>query len=121
MYTTTSGLPEDRNITGQNDAPDAVNRASEIHLFNARPVTNEQSGRAIAPVMASPPISWESPESAKLSRRVSKAFREASMNKESKDANEFAQALAEAHVDLTSRIKVIGAVAKCTDKVCNMG
>ena len=81
----------------------------------------EPSGNGIAPVTAPAASPWDATESQTLSRRVSKGFRDASQNKKTKDANEFPQALAEAHIEVMSRVKVIGAVAKGVDKISNLG
>ena len=121
MYITDAGLPENANITPQADAPAGINRTSDINFFNAQLSHTAQPGKGIPPTMASPSSSWDATESATLSRRVSKGFRDASLSKQTKDANEFPQSLLEAHIDVMSRIKVIGAFAKGVDKTSSMG
>lgn len=121
MNIITPGLPENGNFTAQADVPGAINRASDVNFFNAQLSPTDPSSKAIAPAMASPSPSWGSTESASLSRRVSKGFRDASQNKQSKDANEFPQSLAEAHIDVMSRVKVISAITKSVDKISSMG
>lgn len=121
MNIITPGFPENGNFTTQADAPGTLNRASDVNFFNAQLNANEPSGKAVGPVMASPVPSWGSEESDSLSRRVSKGFRDASQNKKSRDANEFPQSLAEAHIDVMSRVKVISAITKGVDKISSMG
>ncbi|WP_172979333.1 hypothetical protein [Pseudomonas kitaguniensis] len=121
MYIATPGLAETRNTSTQADAFGAINRAADISFFNAQLGNPEQPGKGVAPAMASPPVSWGSTESDTLSRRVSKGFRDSSQNKNTKDANEFAQSLAEAHIDIMSRVKVISALTKGIDKISSMG
>lgn len=123
MYITHTGRPENPNasMTPQADTPAGINRASDIHFFNTQMGQGEPSGKSIAAATASPMSSWDATDSDALSRRVSKGFRDASQNKKTKDANEFPQTLAEAHIDVMSRVKVIGAVAKGVDKISSMG
>ncbi|MFL1500657.1 hypothetical protein ACI77J_08975 [Pseudomonas sp. O64] len=121
MYITNKGFAVNENITPQAEMPAAINRTSDINFFNAQVSQTEHSGKGIVPAMASPSFSWGSTESATLSRRVSKAFRDASQNKKTTEANEFPQLLAEAHIELTSRVKVISALAKGIDKISSMG
>lgn len=121
MDITHAGLRKNASVTPQADAPDVGSQAHDISFFTAQMNHTEQPVRAIASTMASPSLSGGSPESDTLSRRVSKGFRDASLSKKTKDANEFPQALAEAHIDVMSRVKVIGALAKGVDKISNMG
>ncbi len=121
MYITDAEIPVNRNITPQADAPAGINRTSDINFFNAQLSQTDHPAKGSAPAIASPSSSWDSTESASLSRRVSKGFRDASLSKRTKDANEFPQSLAEAHMDVMSRVKVIGALAKGVDKISSMG
>ena len=121
MYITTPGQSENSSTLPQAEAPGAINRASDINFFNAQLSQAEQPVKGIVPAVASPAQSWDATASDTLSRRVTKGFRDASLNKKTKDANEFPQALAEAHIDVMSRVKVIGAVAKGVDKISSMG
>lgn len=121
MYIPPPGQSENSSILSQSEAPGAINRASDINFFNAQLSQAEQPVKGIVPAVASPTQSWDATASDTLSRRVSKGFRDASLNKKTKDANEFPQSLAEAHIDVMSRVKVIGAVAKGVDKISSMG
>ncbi|CRM89901.1 hypothetical protein [Pseudomonas sp. 22 E 5] len=121
MDITHAGFRKNATIAAQVDTPDANSAVSDINFFNAQLNTTEQSGNGIAPALASAASPWDSTESQTLSRRVSKGFRDASQNKKTKDANEFPQSLAEAHIDVMSRVKVIGAIAKGVDKISNLG
>ncbi|MCK6186138.1 MULTISPECIES: hypothetical protein [unclassified Pseudomonas] len=121
MDITHTGLRKNMSIAAHADMPDANNAVSDISFFNAQLNPAEPSGNGVAPVTASAASPWDATESQTLSRRVSKGFREASQNKKTKDANEFPQALAEAHIEVMSRVKVIGAIAKGIDKISNLG
>ncbi|MFN3355005.1 MAG: hypothetical protein ACK418_03155 [Pseudomonas sp.] len=121
MDITHAGFRKNMPIAAQADMPNANNAVSDINFFNAQLNPTEQFGNGIAPVTAPAASPWDATESQTLSRRVSKGFRDASQNKKTKDANEFPQALAEAHIEVMSRVKVIGAVAKGVDKISNLG
>ena len=118
MDITHAGFRKNATIAAQADTPDADNAASDISFFNAQLNASEQPHKGIAPASTA---SWGAVESQTLSTRLSKGFREASQNKKTKDANEFPQVLAEAHVGVTADIKLIGAVAKGVDKISNLG
>ncbi len=121
MDITHAGFRKNATFAAQADTPDASNAASDISFFNAQLNATEQPRNGIAPALAATSSPWAAAESQTLSRRVSKGFREASQNKKTKDANEFPQALAEAHVEVAANIKLIGALAKSVDKISNLG
>ncbi|KMT55275.1 hypothetical protein [Pseudomonas fildesensis] len=121
MYINHAGLPGNRGITPQAETPAASNGTSDVNFFNAQLSHTDQSGKGTPPAMAADLFSLGASESTTLSRRVSKGFRDESLNKKTKAAHEFTQSLSEAHLNLTARVKVLSSLVKGVDKVATMG
>jgi len=121
MYTNNAGGPGNGNTITQAETPAALDGTSDSNFFTAQLNPSERPGKGTAPTGMGLPLTLGPAESATLSKRVSKGFRDMSLNKKTKDAHEFAQSLSESHVNVVAGVKVLGAIVKGVDKVASMG
>ncbi|MDY0832523.1 MULTISPECIES: hypothetical protein [unclassified Pseudomonas] len=110
-----------RNITTWPDTPTAINRTSDTHFFNAELSQTKPPGRESATTLAAPLSLLGATASTTLPSRIAKGFRDASQNKNTREANEFPQSLVDGHLEVTAKVKVLSAVTKGIEKVSNMG
>ncbi len=118
MLITHAGLTTDGKINTGSDTPAESHRSSDVNFFLAEMSKTTQPDRGLPRAVASTDSAWGTSESSEIASRLSKGFRDASKNK---GMSELPQLLVEAHVDVISHIKVVGAIAKACDKISTMG
>lgn len=118
MLITHADLIKNGKIDTGSDAPAEGHRSSDLNFFQAEMNKTDQSDKSGPRAVASTDSAWGIGEPSEISKRLSKGFRDASQNKR---MSEFPKLLAEAHVNVISQVKVVGAIAKACDKISSMG